>query len=378
MKRRSLHLFVFLLLTVWVTIVFNGNAQPFSSQVESPVVNTDRSITFSLKADNASSVELMFASDTVKHPFTRNEDGIWQITIGPVEPELYTYKLFVDGLHFIDPSNPEIQKETVPGWNLIDVQGNPPGFYELQDVPHGAIHILKYFSTAQNMYRNVWVYLPPDYNPSGQKYPVFYLRHGGGGNETSWTEEGAVNIFDNLLAQKKMVPMIVVMTNGTVEVEVEGGFAGDAGNIIMEKELINDVIPLIEKAYNVYTDQQHRAIGGLSMGGGQSFYIGLKNVDKFDWIGVFSSGMFGGVMDTDFDAEKTIPGILTRSSDFNKELKLLYLSVGEQDPRFESTNKLIEQFREHNLNVKYETFEGTHEWKVWRYSLKNFLQMLFK
>lgn len=349
----------------------------FGPRIKSPVINDDSSVTFSIGAPNAKEVTVNFQMKS--YPMEKDAEGIWRVTVGPVEPEMYTYNFSVDGLKVLDPANPCMQVGQAPDFSLVNVPSNPPRFDEFQDVPHGDVHILNYYSTAQGVNRKVYVYTPPQYDPSSsKKYPVFYLRHGGGGNETSWYVEGsAVKILDNLLAQNKMVPMVVVMTNGNLEKEVEGGAYGREGITIMGNELFDDVIPLIEKKYRVYTDQENRAIAGLSMGGGQSFYIGLRNVDKFDWVGSFSSGIFGGIQGPGFNAENEVPGILSKSADFNQDLKLLYLSVGEQDSRLEHTQRAVSQFKENNLNLIYETFEGSHEWKVWRHSLANFLKLLF-
>lgn len=356
-------------------LFLNVSAQ-FGLRIQSPVVNDDSSITFSIKAPNAKEVAVNFQMES--HKMKKNAEGIWSVTLGPVEPDMYMYSFSVDGLKVLDPANPEMQVGQAPDFSLVSVPGNPPRFDELQDVPHGTIHIHKYYSATQDVNRKLYVYTPPGYHPD-KKYPVLNLRHGGGGNETSWYVEGcAANILDNLLAEKKMVPMIVVLTNGNVVKQTEGGAYGEEGIIIMANELFNDVIPMVEKEYSVYTDQKHRAIAGLSMGGGQSFYIGLRNVHQFNWVGSFSSGIFGGIPGVSFNPEEQIPGILSRSDAFNKELDLFYLSCGEQDPRVEHTQKVVGQFRENNLNVTYETFEGTHEWKVWRHSLKNFLELLFK
>lgn len=352
----------------------------FFSRTESPVINDDLSVTFALKAPEAREVVLNIGAGMGSYPLEKDTAGVWSVTIGPLAPEMYTYSFLVDGLKVLDPSNSQMQVGQYPDFSLLDIPGTPPRFDELQDVPHGAVHILRYYSTTQDLNRKVYVYVPPGYDPaSSTKYPVFYLRHGGGGNETSWYVEGcAVKILDNLMANDEIVPMIVVMTNGNLEKQIEGGAYSREGISIMGDELFKDVIPLIEEQYQVYTDQEHRAIAGLSMGGGQSFYIGLRNVDQFDWIGSFSSGIFGGIPGSEFDPEDQIPGILSRSDDFNEELELLYLSCGEQDPRLEHTKKVVDQFREHDLQVTYESFEGTHEWKVWRHSLRNFLVLLFR
>ncbi|HKK43773.1 MAG TPA: alpha/beta hydrolase-fold protein [Bacteroidales bacterium] len=368
-----------LVILVLVLIELNLSGQ-FPSRIKSPVVNPDLSVAFSIKAPNAKEVSLNFGAEMKSYPMLKNDQGVWNVTIGPLIPEYYTYSFLVDGLKILDPSNPEMQVGQAPDFSLVNIPGTPPRFDELQDVPHGTICILRYYSTIQELNRKLYVYTPPGYNPSSvQQYPVFYLRHGGGGNETSWYVEGcAAKILDNLLAQGKITPMIVVMTNGNLEKQVEGGAYSKEGVTIMTDELFTDVVPMIEKQYNVYTDKDHRAIAGLSMGGGQSFYMGLRNVDKFSWIGSFSSGIFGGIPGSSFDAEKEVPGILTNTRYFNKELKLLYISVGEQDPRMEFTGKVVDQFRKNNLHLKYETFEGVHEWKVWKHSLENFLQLLFR
>ncbi len=344
----------------------------------SPVVHPDLTVTFNLNAPTVKEVLLMFEGDTVKYPMIRDEKGRWTITVGPLKPKIYTYALIVDGLRILDPLNPELQLGTAPGFNLLNIPADPPRFDELKDVPHGTVHIRTYFSTVQKKIRKVYVYVPPSYEQSGDtRYPVLYLRHGGGGNETSWYNEGAAGIImDNLLEEGKVKPMIIVMTNGNVETGMPGGYNNEALQAGAD-ELFADVLPVIEKNYRVYADQQFRAIAGLSMGGGQSFYIGLRNVDKFDWVGVFSTGLFGGIAEANFDAEKTIPGLLTNNPAFNKSLKLFYITVGEQDPRLVATNKLVNTLRQHKMNVEFQTFPGIHEWQVWRMSLYDFLPRLF-
>jgi enterochelin esterase-like enzyme len=364
------------------TILMTGPgilAQPGIPGTSSPVVNTDLTVTFTLNAPNASEVTLMFGEGRDMHPLTKDEKGNWRITIGPLKPELYVYSLMIDGLRILDPLNSEMQGGVIPGYNLINVPGNPPRFDELQDVLHGSIHIRTYYSIVQKKYHKVYVYVPPSYEHStSEKFPVLYLRHGGGGNETSWYNEGCAGIImDNLIARGKVKPMIIVMTNGNVETGVSRGYTEEAIKIVTD-ELLTDVIPLIEKEYRVYTDKQNRAIAGLSMGGGQSFFIGLRNTEKFSWIGVFSTGLFGGIPESNFNLEQAIPGLLSNSAFFNERLKLFYISVGEQDPRLEPTTKLINTFKQNNLNFDFKTFPGIHEWQVWRVSLADFLPRLFK
>ena len=358
--------------------LFAQRCMPGMTGRASPVVNPDLTVTFNLFAPTVSEVLLRFEGDTAKYPMKKDEKGRWTVTVGPLKPRIYTYALHVDGLRILDPLNPELQTGTVPGYNLLNVPADPPRFDEIRDVPHGSVHIRTYYSTVQKKLRKLYVYVPPEYDLSyDRKYPVLYLRHGGGGNETSWYNEGAAGIImDNLLAEGKARPMIIVMTNGNVETGVPGGYNNEALQVGAD-ELFTDVLPVIEKNYRVYNDQSNRAVAGLSMGGGQSFYIGLRYVDKFDYVGVFSTGLFGGIAEANFDAEKTIPGLLTNNPDFNKSLKLFYISVGEQDPRIDATNKFVNILRQNKMHVEYTTFPGIHEWQVWRMSLYDFLPRLF-
>jgi len=371
-------LFLLLLCCALVPTTSGLYAQGLSAS-SSPKVLPDSRITFTLNAPNAKEVAILFGAETTRQPMVKDEKGVWSITIGPVKSELYTYSIFVDGLRIVDPQNPELQGGTAPGSNLINVPGNPPRFDEIRDVPHGAVHILTYYSTVQKKNRKMMVYVPPTYNKDqNTKYPVLYLRHGGGGNETSWYNEGCAGIImDNLLAEGKVKPMIIVMPNGNSEAGLPSGYTDEA-MALMADELFKDIAPIIESNYRVYTDEANRAIAGLSMGGGQSFYVGLRNIDKFDWIGSFSSGIFGGIAGANFDAEKSIPGILTNSSIYNDNLKLFYLSVGEQDPRSEPTQAVVETFKKNNLEIVYNSFQGVHEWRVWRESLYDFLPKLFR
>jgi enterochelin esterase family protein len=193
-----------------------------------------------------------------------------------------------------------------------------------------------------------------------------------------------VSILDNLIAAGKAKPMLVVMPNGNVP-STGGGRGGysAAGMAGYGNELLNNIIPFIESDYRATPNAQNRAVAGLSMGGGQDFFTGLGNKDKFATIGVFSTGVFGGISNpaggaAGFNAEEQIPGIYSNAKAFNDSLEVLYISVGEQDPRLEPTKKTVPDFKSHGLNVEFASFPGSHEWQVWRKSLHDFAQRIFK
>ena len=226
------------------------------------------------------------------------------------------------------------------------------------------------------------VYTPAGYNESKQDYPVVYIQHGGGEDHRGWMEQGrTAQIMDNLIAAGKAVPMIVVSTNSNVHAR-NGGFGGGyswQGMQSFRNELIDNVIPFVEKNYRVRQDRKSRAMCALSMGGGQSFYIGLRSPEVFANVGVFSTGMFGGIQGaSDFDLEKEVPGMLSDVKAFNKNLDVFFISCGEQDPRIEYTRNIVKKMRDGGVEVRFNSYPGDHEWQVWRKSLHEFAQYLFK
>jgi enterochelin esterase family protein len=258
-------------------------------------------------------------------------------------------------------------------------------FYTIKNVPHGDLRHRSYFSKVTGTWRSVNIYTPPGYDSGNEQFPVLYIQHGGGEDERGWAVQGKTAIIlDNLIAEGKAKPMIVVIPNGNVSRPgMQAGGYNDEAMAVFKDELVNNIIPFIEKNYRVKSGAENRAISGLSMGGGQAFYTGLRNTDVFAYVGVFSTGLFGGIGQQgggarEFDAEATIPGLLSNSASFNKKLKVFYISVGEQDPRIEATKKLIQTFRDNGLNVAFASFPGAHEWQVWRKSLHDFAQRIFK
>jgi enterochelin esterase family protein len=268
--------------------------------------------------------------------------------------------------------------------SAVEVPEEGADFYSIKNVPHGDIRNEIYFSKTTGKWRNLNIYTPPGYDKSGmEQYPVLYIQHGGGEDERGWAVQGKTNIIlDNLIAEGKAKPMLVVIPNGNVSRpgSAAGGYNDEAMTAFKE-ELFGSVVPFIESSYRVKPGAANRAIAGLSMGGGQAFYTGLRNTDMFANVGVFSTGLFGGINrqpGTTFDAEAVIPGLLTNPGSFNNKLKVFYISVGEQDPRIEPTRKLVQTFKEKGLKVEFASFPGSHEWQVWRKSLHDFAQKIFK
>ncbi|MDR2917213.1 MAG: esterase [Tannerella sp.] len=341
-----------------------------------PRVLPDMSAIFSIKVPDAQHIEVHVG---IGHHYDmkKADDGVWTVTTDPLVPGFHYYSLVVDGVSFSDPAS-----ESFYGGgrmsSAIDIPEKDCDFYEIKNVPHGVIRSGNYYSKVTRSWRPVNIYTPPGYDKeTGKKYPVLYIQHGGGEDHRGWAIQGkTATILDNLIAEGKAREMIVVIANGNLG---RGGYNKKGMEPFIE-EMIDNIIPYIESNYRTLTDQKHRAIAGLSMGGGQSFYAGLQNTAVFGSVGIFSSGLFGGIAlqgAPAFNAEDEIPGLLSGAKSFNQQLQLLYISVGEQDVRLEATQKQIEIFKKYGLNVTFATFPGDHEWQVWRKSLHDFASRLF-
>jgi enterochelin esterase-like enzyme len=344
-----------------------------ASRLVSPEVRPDRTIVFRLKAPEAVHVTLLFAGSK---PMSKDDAGVWSATVGPVDPEIYQYNFVVDGVRILDPGNPNLKDGRTIDASIVEVPGNPPRFDELQPVPHGALEIRTYLSTPLKRSRKLYIYTPPQYAlEPNRRFPVLYLRHGSGDNEENWSDTGRAGvILDNLIAQHKAVPMIIVMPNGDTDGSWAGGSSPE-GIDILTQELLSDIIPMIDRTYRVAPGRENRAITGLSMGGGQAFTMGLRHMDLFAWVGEFSSGL---VSDTEFHLDKYLPGFLDHPDDVNRKLKLLFLSCGTEDPRYPGQLDLIDNLKQHNIRYVWYPSPGVHEWKVWRHALAEFAQKAFQ
>ncbi|HKG08745.1 MAG TPA: alpha/beta hydrolase-fold protein [Pedobacter sp.] len=343
----------------------------------SPVVHQDRSITFRLKAKNAAEVKLIFGEWNIK-PMPMNKDtaGTWQVTIPPVAPGIYSYQFCADGLNVTDPANPVVKSGTEIYGSIVEVSEARPRFDEVQQIPHGTLSYIKYHSSALNRLRGMVIFFPAEYGKSATaRFPVLYLRHGGGDNETSWTQAAgkADVILENLIAAGKAKPMIIVMTNGLTDGTWAGGSSKE-GIEQLEQELLKDVIPYAEKNFRIRADKGSRAIAGLSMGGGQAYIIGLKHQDMFSYIGEFSSGLLS---DAKFDINERIPGVFNKPEAVNANIKLLWIACGKDDPRYPGHLAMGYMLRE--KKIRFESYEspGGHEWRFWREQLRDFIQRLF-
>jgi len=347
-----------------------------------PCIFADNRVLFKVTAPNAGKVQVNLGK---LFDMQKDEKGVWTVTTDPQDPGFHYYSLVIDGFGVADPAS-ESFYGTGKMSSAIDIPETGVDFYMIKDVPHGDVRLKNYFSKTMNTWRNLNIYTPPGYDKDGGKtYPVLYIQHGGGEDERGWAVQGKTNIIlDNLIAAGRATPMIVVIANGNVTIpgSTAGGGYNDAAMNAFKEEIIGSVIPFVEKNYRVKTGVANRAISGLSMGGGQAFYTGLRNTDIFSQVGVFSTGLFGGINRQPgaaaFDPETAIPGLLSQPQSFNSKLKVFYISVGEQDPRIEPTKKLIENFKSKGLKVDFASFPGGHEWQVWRKSLNDFAQKLFK
>lgn len=340
-----------------------------------PRILPDNSVLFKVRAKDAKDWKVSLDSNC---KFYLQQDGTWMAHTKPLVEGFHYYWFTIDGLDVADPASKSYFG--CGRWtSAIDIPEKGCDFYLRKDVAHGQVHQLEYFSTVRNKLINMQVYTPAGYEKSKKKYPVLYLQHGGGEDETGWVNQGKTNyILDNLIAEGKAKEMIIVMTNGTFNIPGAPFGYSVEGMKPFEKELTELIIPFVEQNFRVKNDRNSRALAGLSMGGGQTFFTGLQHTDLFAHLGIFSTGVFGGIREaSSFDAEKALPGLITNAPKYNKELKTLYISVGQDDPRISPTTKAVKDMQSQGLNIIFNTFPGDHEWQVWRKSLHDFVQKIF-
>jgi enterochelin esterase-like enzyme len=350
----------------------------------SPDVHPDRRVTLRFRAREATSVQLVgeITQGRGPQPMTQDGEGVWTITLGPLPPEIWSYNFRVHGVDVTDPSNPAL-KPTPPGQapsSFVEVPGDTASFYDARPVPHGEVRMVLYESKAMGVTRWVWVYTPPGYDQSSSRYPVLYLLHGNGEAQNGWVMNGRANIIlDNGIAAGTVTPMIVVMPQGHA---LQGAGVGPLVRLTGETsmfsprfptDLLDDVIPLVERTYRVRADARHRAIAGLSMGGGQALTIGLASPDRFAYVLGYSAAVGGQFA----DMADTLAG-LSRAPRAAGAFRLVWLGCGRQDFLFKNNRDFLDSLTKTGVKVTYHETEGGHVWSVWRNYLHETLPLLFR
>lgn len=343
-----------------------------------PRIYRDNSVELRLRAKDAQDIRVSLDPEA---KFEKQPDGSWMARTKPLVEGFHYYWFTIDGVDYSDP-NSQSYFGCGRMCSAVDIPEAGCHFYDDLEVPHGQVRQLTYYSPIRRQKEALWVYTPASYetNPERQ-YPVLYLQHGGGEDESGWIRQGKTNfILDNLIADGKAEEMIIVMANGTMPAQRGVTTYSAQGMSGFDHELTQVIIPFVEQNFRVKPGRENRGLSGLSMGGGQTFFVGLSHPELFSHIGIFSTGLFGGIAGSGkpFDAEETLPGLISNAKQYNKELKVLYISVGEQDPRITHTTKAVDDMRARGLNITFNHFPGDHEWQVWRKSIHDFAQMLFK
>lgn len=371
MKKLKLTILILYVLFASIVIV----AQPFENAKQlplSPEIHSDRTVTFRLFAPNADSAHLVAGGLAAylggPKEMVKVNDSIFEIKVGPLDPDIYDYGFSIGGSHrTIDPSNPYLQPLKWGSLSYLEIPADKPQYYHPQEVPHGTVESTWYHSKVIGGVRPLNVYLPPGYHSSNEKYPVLYLLHGAGQNERLWVDMGKVNfILDNLIASGKAKPMIIVMPYGHLKRELLPIDTTSRENQleIIRKEMIEQIIPYAENKYRIVKDKNSRAIAGLSMGSRQSYYIALKNTNLFNWCGVFSGSM------------KTEDIRLLLDNQNKDHLKLVWMGVSSNEPfrlkkeEFEKLDAEIEPFIFHSA-------KGGHTFVYWRQCINLFLPLLY-
>jgi enterochelin esterase-like enzyme len=366
-----------------------------------PSIHPDRSITFTLKAPDARTVQVAGGDGlgTGPFPMTHDPEGIWSVTTPPAVPGFHYYWFVLDGVSVNDPSSESYfgyGKET----SGVEVPEPGADYYAITDVPHGEVRAKWYLSKTTGEWRRALVYTPPGYDGDPKtRYPVLILQHGAGEDETGWTRQGKAQfILDNLIAAAKARPMIVVMDRGyaarvaTSAVKVVPGAPSENAKIAFsafEDVIIHDLVPMIDASYRTIPDREHRAMAGLSMGGMETLFITLHHLDMFAYLGSFSGPIVPdlnskrplGMQQGQFDAKTAYEGAFSNPSAFNSRVKLLWLGVGTAEPEQFRTSigGAAQALKAAGVRVVYFESNGTaHEWQTWRRDLNDFAPRLFR
>lgn len=375
-----------ILFLFFALVAMTINAQGyFAPPVQSPEISKDGAVTFKLKAAKADTVRLII--DTRVDTLMKHTAGeTWSITLRDLEPDLYMYYYTVDGMKVLDPENAQVLRDVKSVMNtfVLDPNGDCP--VAVHDVPHGKVEAVWYNSPTLNAKRRMMVYLPPGYELSRQKYPVFYLLHGTGGDETVWLEQGhAAQVLDNLIAEGKAEPMIVVMPNGHTDTPAAPGMGPDnngqptfAHKQWMEgtfEQSFNDIVKWVDANYRTRAAKRYRAIAGLSMGGYHALYISANQPDDFAYVGLFSAAI--GRMDQ--GKSKVYDDLEAKlKAQFKQRPRLYWMGIGKDDFLYKDNAAFRQMLDQNRLRYTYHESGAGHEWANWRDYLVIFTQLLFK
>ncbi len=345
--------------------------------VVSPEVHGDRKVTFRIVAPKASEVIVRGDWMTGREParLEKGENNVWAATVVPLVPDFYSYSFYVDGVKTADPVNPTIKQGVAGVDSMFFVPGKEAAFQENREVPHGDVRKVWYKSSTLGTQRRMHVYTPPGYDAGTEKYPVLYLLHGAGDEDSGWSTIGRAGfILDNLIAEKKARPMVVVMPNGSLPRPAVGA-SREGMQDRFTNELMKEVVPHVEKSFRVAAGREHRALAGLSMGGGQTLRVLVTHPDQFAYYGIWSAGLFRGNAD---EFAKQNAAFLAKAEEVNKGVKLLAITVGKDDFALAGSKVLAEALKKHGVKNELTLTEGGHTWINWRHYLNEMAPKLFR
>ncbi len=359
---------------VWFLFVLAFLLQ-FTPLVRGVEISPEGQVTFHVTSlQEAKTVELQAQWSKDRIPLSVEKPGSWSVTVDSVPAGVWEYHFVIDGVSVIDPTNPLIKPQRKPNSSILHIPGSPPNAWDWRDVPHGTVHQHAYQSKALSRRRDMLVYTPPGYEQAtDRKFPLLVLQHGSGDQHDTWVQHGKAHwILDNLIADGKAVPMLIVMIDGHPLGQVSRE-AKDADKLdalaAFERELFEDALPLVEATYRVESAAEKRALAGLSMGGAQTLGVGLPHADRFGWLGCFSGAMpAGDRMQKALDDQDTL----------NSRLKLFWIGCGEGDFLLPQNTELIALLKEKGVSHEWHLTVGNHSWPVWRGYLTEFAPRLFR